>query len=80
MKKQIPLIEGDTDYIATITLAYVRKKKAVLVFCPTRDGCQKMAKFIANKLPVQFAEYKKVPASASKKSASGRESSSAVAP
>lgn len=57
----MPLIPGDTDFIATLTLAYLRKKKAVLVFCPTRDGCQKMAKFIADKLPVQFSEYKKLP-------------------
>ena len=61
-QKQLPLIPGDSDYIATLTLAYLRKKKAVLVFCPTKNDCQKTAKFIADKLPVQFAEYKKIPA------------------
>ena len=55
----MPLVPNDPEYLATLTLAYLRKKKAVLVFCPTRDGCQKTAKHIADKLPVQFPEYKK---------------------
>ena len=58
--QQIPLIPGDPEYVATLTLAYLRKKKAVLVFCPTRDGCQKMAKLLSEKLPIQFPEYKNV--------------------
>ena len=52
-----PLLAGDPDFLATITLPYVRKKKAVLVFCPTKAGCETTAKFLAKALPLQFPEY-----------------------
>ena len=52
-----PLLAGDPDFLATITLPYVRKKKAVLVFCPTKAGCESTARFLAKKLPLQFPEY-----------------------
>lgn len=52
-----PLLEGDPDFLATITLPYVRKRKAVLVFCPTKQGCETTATFLAKRLPFQFPEY-----------------------
>ena len=30
----------------------------MLIFCPTKDGCQKVAQSLAQQLPVQFPEYK----------------------
>ena len=61
MGKFEPLIKGDWHYLAMLTLAYIRKKKAVLIFCPYRKECEDRAIFIADNLPQQFVEYKKVP-------------------
>lgn len=58
---QAPLIPADQNYIAHLTMAYVRKKKAVLVFCSMKKLCEQMAHHIASKLPLQFEEYAKVP-------------------
>ena len=54
----IPLFPNDNEFLGTIACAYLRKKKAVLVFVPTRDGCQRTATLLAQKLPVQFLEYR----------------------
>jgi hypothetical protein len=47
-----PLMPGDPDMLATIVCAYLRKMKAVLVFCPTRQGCQQTALFLSKLLPL----------------------------
>lgn len=57
LNSQVPLFPDDRDFLATVTCAYVRKKKAVLVFCPTRDGCSSTALKLSQLLPVQYVEY-----------------------
>lgn len=47
MPNYIPLLQDDKFFLATITLAYLRKKKAVLIFCPSRRSCQDTALLIA---------------------------------
>jgi hypothetical protein len=37
--------------------SYLRKKKAVLIFCPTKNQCEQVAKRLASQLPVQYPEY-----------------------
>ena len=55
------ILPNDPHFIAMITLAYIRKKKAALIFCPMRADCERMAENIASKLPYQFVEYERVP-------------------
>ena len=38
--------------------AYLRKKKAVLIFCPSKNQCEQVARKLANHLPIQYPEYK----------------------
>jgi replicative superfamily II helicase len=45
------LIPGDRDQIGALSASYVRKKKAVLIFCPTKNGCEDMATRLSNILP-----------------------------
>jgi superfamily II DNA helicase RecQ len=37
--------------------SYLRKKKAVLIFCPTKNQCEQVAKRLAMQLPIQYPEY-----------------------
>jgi hypothetical protein len=53
----VPLFPNDKDHVAAITFAYLRKRKAVLIFVPTKAGCQKVAQQIANLMPISFPEY-----------------------
>lgn len=38
--------------------SYLRKKKAALIFCPTKNLCEQVAKKLANQLPIQYPDYK----------------------
>ena len=38
-EKFIPLFPNDRDFLVAVACAYLRKKKAVLVFCPTKSQC-----------------------------------------
>jgi hypothetical protein len=60
MQQNMQLIPGDQEFVVTFTLAYLRKKKAVLIFCPTKPGCEKLAETLSNKLPIQYPEYKEI--------------------
>ena len=61
-EQMTPLLPQDPNFIAHISLAYTRKKKASLIFCPSRKECEVMAEQIASKFPYQFAEYERVQA------------------
>jgi hypothetical protein len=37
--KPTPLFPNDKEFFAAIVCAYLRKKKAVLIFVPTKTGC-----------------------------------------
>lgn len=37
--------------------SYLRKKKAVLIFCPTKNQCEQVAKRLSCQLPIQYPEY-----------------------
>jgi hypothetical protein len=37
--------------------SYLRKKKAVLIFCPTKNLCETVAKRLSCQLPIQYPEY-----------------------
>ena len=39
-----PLIASDRDQIGLLTSVYLRKKKAVLIFCPSKNQCEEVAK------------------------------------
>ena len=34
------LVKNDYDQIGLLSAAYARKKKAVLIFCPSKMGCE----------------------------------------
>ena len=56
----VPLIPADRDYLGLLSAVYARKKKAVLIFCPTKNLCEEVAKRLCvNQLPRQFPEYAK---------------------
>ena len=40
-----------------LTAVYTRKKKAVLVFCPSKKQCEDVAIALCRQLPLQFPEY-----------------------
>ena len=50
--KQIPLFANDKEFVIHVAAAYFRKKKAVLIFVPTKQGCQKLAEQLANQVPL----------------------------
>ena len=44
----------DRDYVGLLTAVYARKKKAVLIFCPSKNQCEEVAKRLCNWIPKQF--------------------------
>ena len=36
---------------------YLRKKKAVLIFCPSKNLCETVAKKLASLMPIQYPDY-----------------------
>jgi len=34
----------DNDYLPVMLASYLRKKKAVLIFCPSKNQCEQVAK------------------------------------
>lgn len=39
--------------------AYLRKRKAVLIFCPTKNLCEQVAKKLSMVMPMQYPDYNK---------------------
>lgn len=45
----------DHDFVGLLAGAYMRKNKAVLVFCPSKTGCEEQAKKMAKIVPIGYA-------------------------
>ena len=47
----------EMEHIALLCQSYVRKQKAVVVFCPSKDQCEKVAISLSQGMPMQFKLY-----------------------
>lgn len=45
-------IKGDRDYAAILCAIYAKKRKAVLVFCPSKNQCEQLALKLQVQLPI----------------------------
>eukprot|EP00347_Sterkiella_histriomuscorum_P009329 403341625 len=50
-------LAADNDYLPLVLSSYLRKKKAVLIFCPSKVQCEQVAKKLAAIMPTQYPEY-----------------------